>query len=299
MRVFVTGASGFIGSKVVPELLAAGHQVLGLVRSEEKAKALVALGAEAHLGDVEDLDSLRNGAAACDGVIHLAFIHDFANFKEVCEKDAKAIAAMGEVLKGTGKPFVGTSGTLMVAQPSDTPATENDKSPFGVNQIPRVASEQTVLSFASQGVRATVVRLSPSVHDDGDKGFIPMIINTAREKGVSAYIGDGLNKWPAVHRLDAARLYRLALEKGNAGDVFHGVGDTGIPTKEIAEVIGKKLNLPVVSKSGDEAAAHFTWMTHFFGANDPVSNELTKQRLGWEPTHPGLIEDMETGTYFQ
>ena len=184
MRVFVTGATGFIGSKVVPELLAAGHQVLGLVRSEEKAKALAATGAEVHMGDVEDLDSLRSGAAACDGVIHLAFIHDFSKFQEVCKKDAEAITAIGEVLKGTGKPFVVTSGTLMVARyGSDIPATENETSPFDVSQVPRIQSEQTALSFASRGVRATVVRLSPSVHDDGDKGFIPMIIAMAREKG--------------------------------------------------------------------------------------------------------------------
>ena len=299
MRVFVTGATGFIGSKVVLELLASGHQVLGLARSEEKAKVLAATGAEVLMGDVEDLDSLRSGAAATDGVIHLAFIHDFANFQEVCRKDAAAITAMGEVLKGTGKPLVVTSGTLMVAQESDKAATENDKPAFDASQVPRVLSEQTALSFADQGVRASVVRLSPSVHDKDDKGFIPMIIAMAREHGESAYIGEGLNKWPAIHRLDAAKLYRLAVEKGQAGDVFHGAGDTGIATKDIAAAIGKELNLPVVSKSGEEAAAHFTWMTHFFGLNDPVSTEITKQKLGWEPTHPGLIEDLETGTYFK
>jgi nucleoside-diphosphate-sugar epimerase len=300
MRVFVTGATGFIGSKVVLELLSAGHQVLGLARSEGKAKVLAATGAEVLMGDLEDLNCLRKGASECDGVAHLGFIHDFANFQVVCKKDAEAITAMGEVLKGTNKPLVVTSGTLMVARMgSDEPATELDKSPFTAAQVPRIQSEEAAMYFATQGVRASVVRLSPSVHDDDDHGFIPMIIDMARQNGEAAYIGEGLNKWPAVHRLDAAKLFRLALEKGEAGDVFHGAGDTGIQTKDIAAAIGKELNLPVVSKSGDEAAAHFTWMTHFFSMNNPLSNELTKQKLGWEPTHPGLIEDLETGSYFK
>ena len=300
MRVFVTGATGFIGSKVVLELLSAGHQVLGLARSEEKAKVLAATGAEVLMGDLEDLDSLRKGASECDGVAHLAFVHDFSNFPENCRKDREAITAMGEVMKDSGKPLVMTSGTLMVARfGSDTPATEDEASAFTGEQFPRILSEKLTLEYAEKGIRASIVRLSPTVHDVDDHGFIPMIIDMDKQHGAAAYIGDGTNKWPAVHRLDAAKLFRLALEKGEAGSVFHGAGDTGIHTKDIAAAIGKQLNLPVVSKSGDEAAAHFTWMTHFFGMNNPVSNELTKQKLGWKPTHPGLLEDLESGIYFQ
>ena len=299
MRVFVTGATGFIGSAVVQELIGEGHQVLGLVRSDASAAALAATGAEVHRGDLEDLDSLRSGATACDGVIHLAFIHDFSNYRENCEIDKRAIEAMGAGLAGSGKPFVGTSGTLLLgyAKPG-IKVTEEDSPGSNIEAIPRIISEQSVLALASQGVRASVIRLSPSVHGDNDHGFVPMIINFARQSGVSAYIDEGNNRWPAVHRLDAALLYRLALEKAAAGDVFHGVADEGVAVRDIAEVISRKLDIPLVSNSREEAAAHFTWMTNFLALDNPTSSKLTQEKLGWTPNRPGLIEDLEKGTYF-
>jgi nucleoside-diphosphate-sugar epimerase len=296
MRVFVTGSTGFVGTAVVQELLHAGHQVLGLARSDAKATSLTAVGAQVHRGDLQDLESLRSGAQASDGVIHMGFVHDFARLKEVCEIDRQAIAAIASALAGSDRPFIITSGTGLVSP--GRLATEEDAPVLSVEQFPRVASEESAFAAAAQGVRAAVVRLSPSVHGDGDHGFVPNLINLAREKGVSAYVGQGLNRWTAVHRLDAAPLFRLALEKGSAGARYHGVDEEGIAFRDIAEVIGKRLNLPVVSKSREEAAAHFGWFAHFAALDCPASSKLTQDRLGWRPTQPGLIADLEHSTVY-
>ena len=292
MRVFVTGATGFIGSAVVQELLGAGHQVLGLARSEEAAKALIAAGAEAHRGALDDLDSLRRGAAAADGVIHLAFIHDFSKYVAAGETDRRAIETMGAALAGSDRPFLVTAG--LAGFTLGRPATEEDAPAAG----PRL-SETAALALAAQGGRAAVVRLSASVHGPGDYGFMPTLIGIARQKGVAAYVGDGSNRWPAVHRLDAARLYRLALEQGVGGARYHGVADEGVPMRDIAEVIGRQLNLPVVSKSAEEAADHFGWMARFVGMDLAASSARTQQQLGWHPTQPGLLADLEQGSYFE
>jgi nucleoside-diphosphate-sugar epimerase len=294
MRVFVTGSTGFIGTAVVRELIDAGHQVLGLARSDAGAKSLIAAGADAHRGSLEDLESLRSGATAADGVIHTAFIHDFSNYGPAEEADRRAIETLGGVLAGSDRPLIVTSGTLL-AQPQASLATEEDApNP----SFPR-KSEAAALALAARGVRASVLRLPPSVHGNGDHGFVPRLISIAQEKGVSAYIGDGLNRWPAVHRLDAAHLYRLVLEKGTAGASYHGVADEGVATREIAEVIGRQLNVPVVSKSREEAADHFGWLAHFFGIDSPASSTLTQERLGWRPVQPGLIADLKAEHYFE
>ena len=295
MKVFLTGATGFIGSALVKELINGGHQVLGLARSDASADALIKTGADVHRGDLQDLDSLKSGAAAADGVIHTGFIHDFTRFKEVCEIDRIAIGTMGSVLAGSGRPFIVTSGTALV-RPGMV-ATEEMESNHDSNRFPRV-SEAAGLAFADKGVRASVIRLSPSVHGEGDThGFIPILINTAREKGVAAYIGDGLNRWNAVHRLDAVRLYRLALEKGEAGACYHAVGDEAITLKAITEEIGKKLTLPVRSIPMEAAPAHFGWFANFAAIDCPASARITQERLGWRPTHPTLPDDLAGNVY--
>src|SRR5579862_1808043 len=293
MKVFVTGATGFVGSAIVAELIEAGHKVLGLARSDAGAKSLAAVGADVHRGSLEDLESLRSGAAASDGVIHTAFIHDFSNYGPAAEKDRLAIETLGSALAGSRRTLVVTSGTLLVQRRSEL-ATEEDPP---VSTFPR-KSEDACVSLSTHGVTASVLRLPPSVHGDGDHGFVPRLISIAREKGASAYVGDGTNRWPAVHRLDAARLYRLALENGSAGAKYHAIGDEGIPFRDIAAAIGHRLNLPVVSKSPDEAAAHFDWMAHFVAIDCPASCAKTQQQLGWRPTHVGLIPDLDHGTYF-
>ncbi|HEY4289258.1 MAG TPA: SDR family oxidoreductase [Puia sp.] len=295
MRVFVTGATGFIGTAITKELINNGHQVLGLARSEASANALKAAGAQVHPGDLQDIDSLRSGAAASDGVIHAGFIHDFTRFKEVCDVDKLAIETMAEVLKGSDRPLIVTSGTGLVS-PGQL-ATENIIPPLNP-AWPR-ASEQAADAAVALRVRASSIRLSPSVHGDGDlHGFIPILINTARQKGVSAYIGDGINRWNAVHRLDAAHLFRLAVEKGEAGARYHGVGEQEITFKAIAEAIGKKLKIPVASLTPDEAAEHFGWFSRFAAIDCPASSQLTQQRLNWRPTHSTLLEDMAGNVYF-
>jgi nucleoside-diphosphate-sugar epimerase len=294
MKVFVTGATGFIGSAIVQELINAGHQVLGLARSDAGAQSLAATGAQVHRGDVEDLDSLRSGAAMSDGVIHTAFIHDFARFQEVCDIDRRAIEALGDALAGSDRPLIITSGTA-VAHTQGRPSTEEDapNSP-----VPRVASEQAADAVAARGVNVSVVRL-PQVHDPLKQGLITYLIAAAREKGVSAYVGDGLNRWPAAHRLDVARLYRLALEKGASGARYNAVAEEGIPLREIAESIGRGLKIPVVSLTPEEAGAHFGWLAMFAGADIPASSALTQERLGWQPTHVGLIADLNRARDFE
>ena len=295
MRVFVTGATGFIGSVIVKDLINAGHQVLGLARSDAGAKALAAAGAEVHRGDLEDLDSLRSGAAASDGVIHTAFDHDFSKFLAVCEKDKRAVEALGSALTGSDRPLVITSGTGMGSAAPGQPATEDHIDLKNPN--PRIASELAGAALAATGVNLSVVRL-PQVHDPVKQGLITYSIALARQKGVSAYVGDGLNRWPAVHVLDAARLYRLALEKGSAGARYNAVAEEGVPCRDIAEVIGRGLKVPVVSITKEEAVAHFGWLAMFAGLDMPASSALTQQRLGWRPTGPGLIADLERMQYF-
>jgi nucleoside-diphosphate-sugar epimerase len=297
MRVFVTGATGFIGTAVVQELIGAGHKVLGLARSDAAAASLAAVGAEVHRGTLEDLDSLRRGAAASDGVIHTAFIHDFSRFQEVCEADRRAIETLGDALAGSDRPLVVTSGTGMGNAGSGQPATEDHFDPNHPN--PRAASEFAAEAVAERGVRVSVVRL-PQVHDTVKQGLVTYSIAVAREKGISAYIGEGLNRWPAVHVLDAAPLYRLALEKGTTRARYHAVAEEGVPAREIAEAIGRGLKIPVVAMSPEEAAGHFGWLSFFAGMDMPASSSLTQQRLGWHPTQkPGLIADLDQMQYFE
>jgi len=294
MRIFVTGATGFIGSAIVPELINAGHQVLGLTRSEAGAQSLIAAGAEAHRGNLEDLESLRAGAAKSDGVIHCAFDHDFSNFVAICEKDRRAIEALGDALVGSDRPLIITSGTGMGNAVPGQPATEDHFNPNHPN--PRKASELAGVSVAERGVNVSVVRL-PQVHNPVKQGLVTYAIALAREKGISAYVGDGLNRWPAAHVLDVARLYRLAVEKHEAGSRYHAVAEEGLPARDIAEVISRGLKVPVVSLSPEEAPAHFGWLAAFVGYDMPASSALTQERLGWHPTGPGLIADLEQMDY--
>jgi len=296
MRVFVTGATGFVGSAIVQELINAGHQVRGLARSDAGAASLSAAGATVHRGSLEDLNSLHSGAAAADGVIHTGFNHDFSKFKENCENDRKAIEALGAALAGSARPLVVTSGIGLL--PSGRLATEQTM-PGSPHPNPRVASEEAARAMADRGVHVSVVRLPPSVHGDGDHGFVPTLVNIAREKGASVYISEGANRWPAVHRLDAAYLFRLAVEKAASQAYYHGVAEEGIKFREIAEVIGRRLNIPVVGKTRDEAASHFTWFAHFAAMDVQASSKQTQEVLGWRPTQPGLIADIDRPSYFK
>jgi nucleoside-diphosphate-sugar epimerase len=294
MRVFVTGATGFIGSHIVPDLIAAGHQVLGLTRSDAGAKALLAAGAEVHRGTLEDPDTLRGGADKADGVIHCAFDHDFTNFVANCEKDRRVIAAMGQALAGSNRPLVITSGTAMGSTGPGQIASEDY---FNVDHPhPRKASEEAGNAVAATGVNVSVVRL-PQVHDPVKQGFVSPLIDVARARGVSAYVGDGHMRWPAGHVVDVARLYRLALEKAVAGARYNAVAEEGVAARDIAEAIGRGLKLPVVTVSAEEAQSHFGFLGSFVGLDMPASSALTRTRLGWQPTGPGLIADLDAMTY--
>ncbi|MBO4273847.1 SDR family oxidoreductase [Microbispora triticiradicis] len=310
MRVFVTGASGWIGSAVVPELVGAGHQVTGLARSDASAGALARAGARVRRGTLDDLDVLRAGAAESEGVIHLAFKHDIAfsgGFEEAADADRRAVETLGDALKGSGRPLVIASGLLGVA-PGGV-ATERDGAGGqgtepGAATLPggglqgRMGTARLTLSLASHGVRSSVVRLPPTVHGEGDPGFMAVLVGIARQKGVSGHVGDGSNRWPATHRLDAAHLFRLALEKAPAGSVLHAVADEGVPIRAVAEVIGHHLDLPVVSVAPEEASAHFGWLGGVVGADCPASSALTRDLLGWRPVQPGLLDDLGKGHYF-
>ena len=290
MRIFVTGSTGWVGSAVVEELVGAGHQVTGLARSESKTAALAAAGAEVLRGTLDDLDILRAAASAADAVIHTAFNHDFSRFAENAAQDERAIETLGGALEGSDRPLIVTGGLAMLAH--GRVATEADVAPF-IPSLPR-KSESAARTLAERGVRATTIRLSTSVHGLGDRAFIPFLIGLARDKGVSAYVGDGLNRWPGVHRLDAARLYRLVLEHGATESAYHGVADEGVPFKQIAEVIGRRLGLPVESR-GQE---HFDWFGGFAAMDMPASSARTRSLLGWEPTGPDLLTDIDQPGYY-
>jgi nucleoside-diphosphate-sugar epimerase len=309
MRVFVTGASGWIGSAVVPELIGAGHQVVGLARSDASAAALTSAGAEVQRGTLDDLDTLRYAAGASDGVIHLAFKHDLAfsgDFQGAADADRRAVETFGEALAGSDRPFLIASGTLgiglgRVGTERDGHGPDPAVAPLGAlgaGPQTRRATAELVLSLASRGVVSSVVRLPPTNHGDGDHGFVATLVDIARAKGVSGYIGDGSNRWPAVHRLDSARLFVLALDKAPAGSTLHAVADEGVATRDIAEVIGRHLSLPVRSISPEDAGEHFAWLADFFALDSPASSALTRELLGWQPTQRGLIDDLDQGHYF-
>ncbi len=296
MRVFVTGATGFVGSAIVPELLAHGHTVVGLARSDRSAAALADAGAEAHRGDLDDLDSLRRGAAAADGVIHCAFVHDFSQMAAAGRTDLAAVETIGAALEGSGRPFVVTSGIGLLAP--GRLATEEDVPDPAAPGSHRAPSETTTRALADRSVRSSIVRLPPSVHGEGDHGFVPFLIGIAREHGVSAHVGDGANRWATVHRPNAARAFRLALENAPAGSVVHAVGEEGVPTHEIAAAIGRGLGLPVAALAPEDAGDHFGWIGGFYGADVPASSAATRERLGWEPEGLGLLADLAAGHYF-
>jgi nucleoside-diphosphate-sugar epimerase len=305
MRVFVTGATGWIGSAVVPELIDAGHQVTGLARSQTAAAALTAAGAAVQPGTLDDLDSLRSAATAADGVIHLAFKHDLAfsgDFQGAADTDRRAVETLGEALAGSDRPFVIASGILGLVP--GRVGTERDGRDLSIiahlsgGPRTRQGTAELTLSLATRGIRSLVLRLPPTVHGDGDNGFMATIVGIARDKGVSGYVGDGSNRWPAVHRLDAANLFRLALENAPAGSVLHAIADEGVPIRDVAEVIGRHLDLPVASIPPEQAAEHFRWLGGFLGIDSPASSTLTRQLLGWQPTQPGLLDDLDKGHYF-
>lgn len=294
MRVFVTGASGFVGSAIVDQLLQAGHTVLGLARTDSAAEALSKAGADVHRGNLDDKESLKQGAVQCDAVIHTAFNHDFTRFKANCEDDRQVILALGEALTGTDRPLVITSGLGLMNYGRSL--TEDDM-PESADSVPRAASEEAAHAVAAKGVNVYIVRLPPSVHGEGDHGFIPMIISMAKQKRESAWIGEGQNRWPAVHRLDAAVLYRLIIEKQPALKIFHAVAEEGIAFRQIASAIGQELQLPAVSKEGKEAEAHFGWFLHFASLDCPAASEQTRTALGWDTMQPGLLDDLAAGMY--
>ncbi len=295
MRIFVTGASGFVGSAIVKELLQAGHQVLGLARSDSSADALVKAGAEVHRGNIDDLDSLVAGAVQCDAVIHTAFNHDFSRFKQNCEDDRGVIRTLGGALAGTGKPLVITSAIGVLRS---TGLTTEDAAPLSAEVMPRAATEEAAQLAAQNGVKTYIVRLPPTTHGAGDHGFVSMLAGIARDKGASVYVDEGNNRWPAVHRLDAAVLYRLIVEQQPAQRVFHAVAEEGVPFRQIATAIGRGMNLPVASKDKETAALHFGWFLHFASMDCPASSEQTRKTLGWQPTHATLLEDVVPGVYF-
>lgn len=296
MRILVTGATGFIGSAIVRELLAAGRAVTGLARSDAAAASLLRAGAAVHQGSLDDLESLSRGAAAADGVIHTAFIHDFSDYVGAARKDHLAVEALADALAGSGRPLVIASGTALL--PPGRLVTEEDTPDPASAAAIRIPSERALTDAARRGVRTAAVRLPPSVHGDGDHGFVPALIGIARQKGVSAYIGEGVNRWPAVHRLDAARLFRLAVERAPADARLHAVADEGVPFRDIAALIGRRLSVPVTALSPGEAAGHFGWLAHFAAIDGPASGARTQDLLGWRPTQPGLLADMDRDAYF-
>jgi nucleoside-diphosphate-sugar epimerase len=294
MRIFVTGASGWIGSAVIPELLSAGHAVVGLARSDAAAEKVAALGVEVRRGELDDVEGLRAAAADADGVVHLGYNHDFSDMPGAARTDRAALTAMAEALEGTGAPLVMAAGTLGLAP--GRVGTEDDMPDPDVH--PRVGNVRTAFAFADRGVRPIAVRFAPTVHGPGDHGFIAVLVGVARERGFCAYIGDGANRWPAVHRLDAARLVARAVDHAPAGTIVHATAEDGVPTRAIAEAIGRGLDLPVRSIAPEQAAEHFGWIGAFFGADAPASSIKTRALLGWEPTHATLIEDLDAGAYF-
>jgi nucleoside-diphosphate-sugar epimerase len=296
MRVFLTGATGFVGSAIVQELIRSGHQVLGLARSDATAKSLVQRGAEVHRGDLDDLESLRAGAQMAQAVIHTAFNHDFSKFRASVEADRRVIEALGAALEGSKSPLIVTSAIGVL--PRGRLATEETAPATGPTANPRAASEEAAAAVAARGVRVSVVRLPPSVHGDGDHGFVPILIRIARDKGASVYADEGRNLWPAVHRLDAAHLYRLVLEKGATSAKYHAVAEEGVQFRDIAGVIGRRLNVPVVSKNAEEAAKHFGWFAHFAAMDIKASSQQTRRQLGWQPEQAELLLDLDRPSYF-